>query len=594
MSCNTDSRQSRTAAIVPVLFPVIALALTTSAANAQAFSDNFNDNNTAPWWTAVDGIDSGAVREVNGRVEFSTTASASPAEPHYIGLRARGWHILTDANVQARIGFRFVKQSRAGASLRNGVGVLVSSAGSTPAPNNLTPGILVGIGQYLPFSPSNQVWRDVSIESVDSAGFTSELYSFLAPGNTFFDGTEPVFNLGDQGTLYVRYQASNDRMYFSLTGYGDPYALVVYNATDGLHEPVTISIGGVTMSPRFQAGANSWLDNLVVDQGAVVRAPRSVAATDGTSAGNVKLTWTPGTSVVRYEVFRSESGGARQLLGSVQGNASDEFLDTTAEPGVQYSYQVEGVARDGSRVEGLNSDSGWRNIPAPAGLVASDGATVESVAVIWQPVAGATGYEVRRKLGSAASVLLATGLADALWIDSTAQPLKNYTYSVKALHPLGASATASNTGWRNRTGPASVSATDGVFANKVRVQWSSVAGSQGYRVLRVPSPLAGAEPEVIATLPATALAFNDLTIPSGTPVSYTVISKHALGWSVPGASDQGFRGTLLRSAIVPPLDADGNGVVEAEEFANWLDMLRQQARDPEAEPSSHEETAEDE
>ena len=68
MSCNTDSRQSRTAAIVPVLFPVIALALTTSAANAQAFSDNFNDNNTAPWWTAVDGIDSGAVREVNGRV----------------------------------------------------------------------------------------------------------------------------------------------------------------------------------------------------------------------------------------------------------------------------------------------------------------------------------------------------------------------------------------------------------------------------------------------------------------------------------------------------------------------------------------------
>lgn len=559
---------------VAAVAALLVTASTTSPAQAQSFSDNFNDNNTAPWWTIVDGIGSAAVREVNGRIEFSTTASALPASAHYVGLRARGWQILTDADIRARVGFRFVKQPRAGASLRNGIGFLLSTAGAPTLANNLSPGLLVGIGQLLPGSAPSQVWREIDISTVDDFGSVFDLYSFVAPGNTFFEGSAPAFTLGDQGTIYVRYQASTDRMFFSLTGYNDPNALVVFNATGGLHEPVTLSIGGVTAVPRLQSGANSWLDNLVVDQGAVVRAPRSIAATDGTSAGHVEVTWTPGTGIVRYEIFRSESGGVPLLIGSVLGNGADEFLDAAALPGVPYTYEVDGVARDGSRVTGLNANDGFRNLPAPTGLVASDGATADGVALIWQAVAGATGYEVRRKLGTAAPVLLTTGLPGTSWFDSTAQPLKSYTYSVKALHPAGASSAATNAGWRNRAGPSTVTASDGTFANKVRIQWSSVPGSQGYRVLRTLDPLAGVETEVLATLPATASAFNDFTIPPGTSAQYTVISKHALGWTVPGALDDGFRGPLLREAVRNvPLDADADGTVDAHEFDAWIATL---------------------
>jgi hypothetical protein len=549
---------------------------TASVARAQTFSDNFNDNNPSPWWSVVGGIDSARVREVNGRVEFSSNASSSPASNFYVGLRARGWQILTDADVRARISFRFVKQTRAGASERNGIGFLVSTVGAEPAGNNLTEGVMVGIGQYLPGSSPNQVWREIDISSVSSGGGVSYLYSFLAPGNTFFDGSVPAFTLGDQGTIYVRYTAANDRMYFSLNGYYDPYAAVVTNATSGAHEPVFLSIGGLTASPRFQPGANSWMDNLVVDQGTVVRAPRSLAATDGTSAGHVQLTWTPGTSNVRYEIFRQESGGGWSVIGSVNGNAADEYLDTTAEPGVSYNYAIEGIARDNSRISGLNEDTGWRNLPAPSSFSATDGTREDAVIAVWAPVAGATGYEIRRKLGAAAPVLLAANHLGNTFEDTTAQTLKNYPYFVRAVHPAGLSPSGSNTGWRNRPGPATVTATDGTFENKVRVQWSAVPGALGYRVLRATSPLLGASFEPIATLPATATAFNDFTIPAGTPALYTVISKHALGWTLLGSvQDQGHRGTLLDGAMSPhePLDADGDGAVDAQELNRWLDMI---------------------
>jgi hypothetical protein len=559
-----------------MLLGVTLATATASVAHGQAFSDNFNDNNPSPWWTVVGGIDSARVREVNGRVEFSSSASASPASTTYVGLRARGWQILTDTDVRARVSFRFVKQTRAGASERNGIGFLVSTVGAEPLSNNLTEGLMVGIGQMLPDSAPSQVWREIDISNVTPDGSVFNIYSFLAPGNTFFDGSTPAFNLGDQGTIYVRYTSANDRMYFSLSGYFDPYALVVTNATSGAREPVFLSIGGVTASPRVQLGANSWLDNLVVDQGTVVRAPRSIAATDGTSAGHVKVTWTPGTNNVRYEIWRQESGGGWSAIASVNGNAADEYLDTAAEPGVSYNYAVQGVARDGSRIDGLNEDTGWRNLPAPSSFSATDGTREDAVVAVWAPVAGATGYEIRRKFGAAAPVVLAANHPGNTFEDTTAQPLKNYTYFVRAVHPAGLSPSGTNTGWRNRPGPTTVTATDGTFENKVRVQWSAVPGALGYRVLRATSPLVGASFEPIATLPATATAFNDFTIPLGTPALYTVVSKHALGWTLPGGvQDQGHRGTLVPGAmwLPDPLDADGDGLVDAQELGDWLDMI---------------------
>lgn len=558
-------------------------------AHAQVFSDNFNDNDPAPWWEVVDDMSSMSVQEVNGRVEFSTTSSGVPSSNHYIGLKARGWHILTDSDVRARIGFRFVKQSRANASARNGIGFLVSSAYAVPAANNLSEGLLVGIGQHLPPSQPSAVWREIDIGRVDGSGNTYEEYSFLASGNTFFYGSQPAFNLGTDGTLYVRYVRATDRLYFSLTSYLDPNAATIDNATGGVHEPLTLSIGGLSRLPGPQPGANSWLDNLSIDTGVVVHAPRGLTASNGASADGVKLEWTPGASIVRYDVFRGV-GSPTQFVGSVGGNGADEFLDTTAVPGVSYSYRVDGVARDGSRIDGFDIDSGWRKLSAPGGVAASDGTSTTSVTVGWNPVPGATGYNLYRRLGTAAPVLLASDVAETAFVDTTALPLKPYSYTVRGRSAAGLGGpSAPNTGWRNRPGPATVTASDGTFASKVRVQWSAVPGATGYRVLRgLPFAEPPVPPQVIATLPAASLAFNDFTIPDGTPGTYQVVSRHARGWTLPDVADSGHRGLLFR--LVPttgPLDADGDGVVNAAELRAWMDRFLPSIDDPNAMPTEY-------
>ncbi|MDA0215217.1 MAG: hypothetical protein O2875_07620, partial [Planctomycetota bacterium] len=164
--------------------------------------------------------------------------------------------------------------------------------------------------------------------------------------------------------------------------------------------------------------------------------PTGVAASDGTSAASVVITWNPSPGATAYKIFRSGTSSAIRTVRAVT-----TFSKTSAAAGVQYIYTVKAVYGTlGMSGASLDGDTGYRNRPAPANVNATDTDTTK-VRVTWSAVTGATGYEVFRSIGGAPAIVIAspTGL---LFDDTTIASGTTAIYSVKAKYLLTGSSPA--------------------------------------------------------------------------------------------------------------------------------------------------------
>ena len=123
----------------------------------------------------------------------------------------------------------------------------------------------------------------------------------------------------------------------------------------------------------------------------MLSAPTALAASDGTNTAQVTLTWVASAGAVSYKVFRV---GTTEPIGT---SATNGYADTTAVPGVSYTYSVKAVGGTGTGESAASSaDTGWRGLPAPTGVLASDGSSTAHVAVTWTASTGASSYRVLR------------------------------------------------------------------------------------------------------------------------------------------------------------------------------------------------------
>ena len=125
-----------------------------------------------------------------------------------------------------------------------------------------------------------------------------------------------------------------------------------------------------------------------------------VAATDGTDLTQVTVTWSAVAGATSYQVARSTSliGTRTPLNGSVSGLS---YHDTGAvagiTAGITYNYWVT-ACLDSHCSTGAGTDSGWRGIPAPGGLMATDGSMTDKVTLTWNAVSGASSYRFTAQL----------------------------------------------------------------------------------------------------------------------------------------------------------------------------------------------------
>lgn len=276
-----------------------------------------------------------------------------------------------------------------------------------------------------------------------------------------------------------------------------------------------------------------------------------LAATVGSTATGVELTWTAVDGATEYKVFRlngNNTAGTPSVLVALPNPTTNSLLDTTAVPGRFYTYAVRAV------IGGVDSDlgnrsAGWRNAAAPTGLIATDGTVDDAVNLSWTAPAGdISNYEVTRAVGAGpASVLTNSGspLTGTTFRDTLAVPNITYTYRVRARTNAGVATNTfsapsdPNDGWRGLGPPPAVAASDGLYTNMVTVSFVEVPGIAVYKVFRA---LATEPDGAMVQIGTTNMPpFRDTTCDAGVLYKYGVKSNSAAGDTSMSPRDNGYR-----------------------------------------------------
>jgi thermolysin len=278
-------------------------------------------------------------------------------------------------------------------------------------------------------------------------------------------------------------------------------------------------------------------------------APAGVAATAGTLSDAIQVSWQAVSNASAYEVWRSSSSSLGTAVPLNTNLTALSYRDTTAVPGLAYYYWVRArgfvvpaLANIGAFSAAV---SGWRFIPPPTDVHASDGTFTDKVRITWSPVSGAVSYEVWRSLSSdvgSALKISASNPTSPTFDDPSTLIGVTYYYWVKAVAPVGTSGFSQpDSGWRTSPtvppAPTNVVASDGTYSNKVRVTWSRVSVANSYEIWRATRNDASAAVWMENTA---GTRYDDFAVTVGVPYYYWIKAKGDGGTGGFSEPDSGF------------------------------------------------------
>lgn len=257
-----------------------------------------------------------------------------------------------------------------------------------------------------------------------------------------------------------------------------------------------------------------------------------------------------------YDIYRglSSSQPSSELVAS--GLRAPLFRDTTAKIGQQYFYWVQTI-RDGAPAGFTTWASGLREVGAPESLEASQGSFTDRIRLTWSRVGGVTGYSLYRNTSnnSATALLVQSGVAGNRFDDFAVDSGKNYYYWIKSQAADRISQfSAAAVGYRTEGSLNSVSATDGLFAEKIRVTWTSLLGAENYDLYRHTQRDPTKATKIGAAL--TSLVYDDTTAQSGTVYYYWVKALRPTGYTDFSNVDAGYRRLQRQTNLVAWGDND--------------------------------------
>ena len=413
------------------------------------------------------------------------------------------WNVATNAN-----GYQLFRGGNKIADIASGATVSFNDVDES-----LTP------GTSFTYTVKAVFTAGVSAPSSSDTGFVG--FAIVAP--TGVDATDGTITTGVNVTWIEQVGATGYQVFRS--GTTAPIAVVglVSSYTDTPPLPgkiYTYSVKAIfTAGTSASSASNTGWQNLP--------APSAVTATAGTFANKVVVAWLPVIGATGYKIFRV---GSETAIGSV-GSSSLTFSDTTATPGTSYEYFVKATSTAGLSAMSA-SQSGYRNLPAPTGVAATDGTSVAFVGVSWVAAPGAVAYEIFRS-GTADAIGTSSGTS---FNDVGAVAGTLCTYTVKAKGAVGVSAASTgNTGFRGISAPTAVAASDGTSAASVTVTWVASTGATAYKIFRSGSVSA------IGTVGAVT-TFNDTSAVVGVLYTYTVKAVvGTTGMSEASSGDTGYR-----------------------------------------------------
>ena len=241
-----------------------------------------------------------------------------------------------------------------------------------------------------------------------------------------------------------------------------------------------------------------------------------------------------------WRAANSTSTSAAEFVAGVTNEL--EYLDRTAEPGVSYTYWLKAVSELHTTAFSAN-DKGWRSLPAPESVAASDGTTSDGVIVEWSAVPGAIKFEVWRCEDGAVSTNRVFASADATvltYTDTGAKAGTKYWYWVRSVAVTGTGVfSVPDDGFRAVAAPTNLKATDGSAYDYVRVTWSAAAGAESYEVRRTATNELHAATTNYYSV--TGASFDDTNAVPGIIYGYSVRTIAPLSISDYAGPDDGYR-----------------------------------------------------
>ena len=270
-------------------------------------------------------------------------------------------------------------------------------------------------------------------------------------------------------------------------------------------------------------------------RGSTPGAPPNVQASDGSLCNGVEITW-QGVGAPTYQIYRNEnnSWGSAYQVGVIAGTS---FTDLSAVSGFTHYYWVVAQAACGTSDPG-GPDTGFTGVPTPTDLELSGPDCYIpgfSLTVSWSGVSAATLVKVYRNTTNnynTSSLVGATNLGS--WVDVSAGPQTTYYYWVKAESVCGSSPAVGPESWFTTSvlgAPENLAAAIGPECHSVTLSWDEATGSpaeDGYRLFRGSSDVFSLS-QLLVTLPATSLAYTDLTVEPGFNYYYWVAANNSCG-----------------------------------------------------------------
>ena len=164
--------------------------------------------------------------------------------------------------------------------------------------------------------------------------------------------------------------------------------------------------------------------------------PASVTATP-VAATRVQVDWSAVAGATGYEVWHSTVSGGPYTKKATVGGTS--YLHTAATPDATQYYVVRTVGPSGISGNSTQATVTTPALPAPPGNVAAAPVSPTSVAVSWDPVTGATVYEVWRSNATGGPYVKKKTVAATTATDTTATPGTTYFYIVRTVSATGTS-----------------------------------------------------------------------------------------------------------------------------------------------------------
>jgi fibronectin type 3 domain-containing protein len=277
-------------------------------------------------------------------------------------------------------------------------------------------------------------------------------------------------------------------------------------------------------------------------------APTEVFASDGTDSDQIVIAWSPVEQASSYEVYRntaSDSGAATQVASGITGSF---WADAGASADLTYYYWIKAV-NEGGVSDFSPVNSGFKGVPpettlptVPMGVSATQGTRSNEVAVSWSASDRAETYRVYRSLSNSAGT--ATEVAQSIegtnWVDSSVTLWTDYYYWVVASNLDGDSdfsAVASGFAKGLPGIPASVTASDAAYSDRVTVSWSVGTGATSYTVYR--NTVANQNSAVEVANGVTGTSWDDTNVEFSVDYYYWVKSVNAEGESNFSAYDVG-------------------------------------------------------